>query len=191
MQDVDVLILDSHYEQEEIKRMLAGKNPGFYLVDAKTAGADWKVLWYHLRGRGSTRRPGAIKIDVLLPGIMEIPSFDPRWIERDNSRRLPTAPLSLVLLHKVRGWSERIKSVQDHHYQRHKQDAHDVTTLAPLASQMGVTIHDGVLPNEFTESANGWVNDFIAAYPELRTQYHWSKIGFRTGVQDPLPLAIT
>jgi len=178
MQDVDVLILDSQYDdQEEIKRMIASQNSRFYLVNAKTIGAHWKVLWYHPRGRGSTKRPAAIKIDVLLPGIMELPSFDPYWIDYDNSLRLPTAPLSLVLLHKVRGWSERIDST-GHQYEKRWQDARDVATLAPLASRMGVTIHDDVLPDEFIESASEWVNDFVATYPKLRTRYHWRKIGF-------------
>jgi len=177
MQDVDVLILNSQYDQEEIKRMITRKNPCFYLMDAKTTGADWKVLWNHPRGKGFTKRSAAIKIDILLPGIMELPSFNPYWINYHNSLKLPTAPLLLVLLHKVRGWSKRVNST-DHHYEKHRQDASDVATLAPLASQTGVTIHDNVLPDEFIESASVWVNDFIAAYPKLRTQYHWRKIGF-------------
>jgi len=45
---------------------------------------------------------------------------------------------------------------------------------------MSVTINDDALPNDFIESASEWVNNFIAAYPELRTRYHWRQIGFRT-----------
>jgi hypothetical protein len=179
MQDVDVLILDSQYDQEEVKRMMTRRSRRFYLVNATTFGADWKVLWYHPSGRGSTRRPAAVKIDVLLPRTMELPSFDPYWIDYNNDLGLPTAPLLLVLLHKVLGWSERIESSQYHQYQKHEQDASDVGTLAPLASKMGVTIHDNVLPDDFIESATEWVNDFIATYPNLRTRYHWRKIGFR------------
>lgn len=183
MQDVDILILDSQYDQETIKRMMTRQNRCFFLVDPQTIGADYKVLWYHPNGRGSsghpTRRPSAIKVDILLPGIMELPSFDPYWIESDNNLRLPTAPLSLVLLHKVRGWWDRINS-DDHHYRDHWKDAQDVANLAPIASEMGVTINDGVLPDDFIDSASEWANNFIATYPEFRTRYHWRKIGFRT-----------
>ena len=63
-------------------------------VDAKTLGGNWKVLWYHPYGEGSTRRPGAVKVDILLPGIMELPSFDPGWIDYNNEERLPAAPFS-------------------------------------------------------------------------------------------------
>jgi hypothetical protein len=180
MQDVDVLILDSQWDQETVKWMMTEENPCFYLVDAKTAGADWKVLWYHPYGSGSTRRTWAVKIDILLPGIIELPTFDPGWIEYDNNHKLPTAPLSLVLLHKVLGWWERINSLDDYHYEKHWQDARDVANLAPLASQMGVTIDDDVLPDSFIDSASEWVNAFIAKYPKFRTRYHWRKIGFRT-----------
>ena len=109
---------------------------------------------------------------------MDLPSFDPRWIDCDNDFSLPTAPLSLVLLHKVRGWWDRIKSPEGHHYQKHWQDACDVAALAPIASQTGVTIDGDALPENFIESASEWVNNFIAAYPELRTRYHWRQIGF-------------
>ncbi len=184
---MDVLVLDTRYDQERIKRMITGANPCFYLVNARTIGADYKVLWYHPHGRGtirnersSTRRPLSVKVDILLPGIMDLPSFDPRWIDYENDLRLPTAPLSLVLLHKVRGWWERVNSPEDHHYQKHMQDADDVATLAPLASEMGVTIDDDALPDDFIESASGWVNNFIVAYPEFQTGYHWRQIGFET-----------
>ena len=159
------------------------ENQCFFLVDPQTIGADYKKLYYHPNGRGSsqhpTRRPSAIKIDILLPGIIDLPSFDPYWIEYDNDLRLPTAPLSLVLLHKVRGWWARINS-DDHHYRDHVKDAQDVANLAPIASQMGVTINDNALPDDFIDSASEWVNNFIAVYPKLRTRYHWRKIGFRT-----------
>ena len=166
--------------------MITSQNACFYLVNPRTIGAEYMVLWYHPHGRGSmrnergsTRRPLAVKIDILLPGIMDLPSFDSRWIDYNNDLSLPTAPLSLVLLHKVRGWWERINSPDDHHYQKHWQDAHDVATLAPLASEMGVTIGDDALPDDFIESASEWVNNFIAAYPKFRTRSHWRQIGFR------------
>ena len=183
MQDVDILILDSQYDQESIKRMMTRENRCFFLVDPRTIGADYKVLWYHPKGRGSrgrpTRRALAVKVDILLPGIIELPSFDPCWIDSNNDLGLPTAPLSLVLLHKVLGWWERINS-DDHHYQDHWKDAQDVANLAPIASKTGVTINDDVLPDDFIDSASEWVNNFIATYPKFRTRYHWRKIGFRT-----------
>jgi hypothetical protein len=151
------------------------ENPCFYLVDAKTPGADWKVLWYHPDGVGPTRRPSAIKIDVLVPGTMDLPSFDRRWIYR-RVDKLPTAPLSLVLLHKVRGWSERIKSDVPYQWEKHRQDASDVASLLPIASKGGVNINSGVLPHDFLESAGGWVAAFINKYQF--PIHHWREIGF-------------
>ena len=107
---------------------------------------------------------------------MELPSFNPSYIYYENDYRLPTAPLSLVLLHKVRGWSERINSSEMHHYVKHWKDARDVEFLAPLAARMGVTIDEKVLSEEFIDSSIEWVNKFIATYPELHTGNHWRKI---------------
>jgi hypothetical protein len=181
MQDVDVLVLDrqddgSHYDPEDIKRWMVEENPRFYLVDALTPGAHWKKLRYHLGGEGLTRRPSAIKIDVLVPGAMELPSFDRRNIYRRFSE-LPIAPLSLVLLHKVRGWLERSTSDVPYQWEKHRQDASDVASLLPIASEGGVNIKSGVLPDEFLESAGGWVGAFINKYPNFPTHY-WQTIGF-------------
>jgi hypothetical protein len=179
---VDILILDSPYDLETIKWRMAEENPHFYLIDAKTPGADWKVLWYRPTGENFYGRPPAIKIDILLPGTAMLPSFDPYWIEYDNTHGLPTAPLLLVL-HKVLGWRARINSPDNYHYQKHWDDACDVANLVPLASQVGVTIDDGVLPDDFIDIASEWVNEFIAEYPKFRIQNHWRKIGFRTSCE--------
>ena len=155
------------------------RNSCFYRVPSKVIGATHQVLWYHPNGRGFSTHRSAIKIDVLLPGIMELPSFDPSYIYHGNDYRLPTAPLSLVLLHKVRGWSKRINSTEEYHYKKHWKDASDVAYLAAFAARMGVTINEKVLPKDFIDSSIKWVNEFTTECPELCTGNHWRKI-FRT-----------
>ena len=170
--------------------MITRKNPCFYLLDAITPGAFFKVLWYHPHGEASIGHHSSIKpikIDILLPGDAKLPSFHPSQIvhwnvtlgNSGNSLRLPTAPLLLVLLHKVLGWWTRRRSSQDHIWEKHMRDALDVVNLLPIASRRRVRIHDNVLPDDFLESASEWVREFIATYPNHRAQYHWGEIGFK------------
>jgi len=156
---------------------MAEENPCFYLIPAKTTGVNWKLLWYHPDGESSTGYPAPIKIDILVPGSAELPSFKPRRIDYHNEHVLPAAPLLLVLLHKVLGWWRRMNSPDKHHYQKHWQDARDVANLVVLASQLGVRIDGHVLPDNFIDSAREYVNEFMAAYPKVQTRYYWRRIG--------------
>jgi len=175
MQDVDVLILNSEYDQETIKWMMTVHNKCFYLEIPSTPDADWKRLSYH--PQGSTADTKGINIDILVPPSAELPLFDPYWINCNNEHGLPAAPLLLVLLHKVLGWWKNVNS-SDYHYKKHQKDADDVEYLVPLASRMGVTIGNDILPDTFIDSARQWVNEFMARYPNDRMMYHWGNIGF-------------
>jgi hypothetical protein len=182
MQDVDVLILGSEYDQETIKRMMTVQNECFYLKNPSTPGANWKKLYY--RTKDSTGHPAAIKIDVLIPGSAEIPPFNPFWI---NDRYiLPVAPLLLVLLHKVLGWRERFNSPDYYQYKKHWRDASDVEYLVSHTSKMRVTIDYGVLPENFIDSARTWVREFMAEYPRAEIRWYWENIGFHTSAQGPV-----
>ena len=98
VQNLDILILNAPYDQETIKRMLTVANPAFYTVASKTIGATYRVLWYNLWGWSLTLHFDLIKVDILLPGIMDIPSFSANHINTNNSCQLPAAPFSIVLL---------------------------------------------------------------------------------------------
>lgn len=152
----------------------------FYLVDSQTPGATYQVLWYHPFGGGSNRRPAAIKIDILLPGVTRIPNFDPSMIEYSIEDQLPIAPLSLVLLHKLQGWYIRSRSRKPYEYEKHWKDILDVAQLVRIAARDGVKTTDPALSNKLVEKAGQWVHHFIVQYPEVPTKRHWRKIGFST-----------
>jgi len=185
--DVDVIILNwssardrktIKRHQEAIKQRLVGASKRFYLVDSQTRGAQYQVLWYHPLGEGSNRRLAAVKIDILLPGITEIPAFDPSRIRYSTQLRLPVAPLSLVLLHKLQGWFIRSHSPNTYQYEKHWKDSFDVARLVPIAAKEGVKITDPALSNTLVEKAREWVDHYVMKYPEFRTAGHWRKIGF-------------
>lgn len=164
----------------------------FYLLDARKPRAKYKVLWYHPRGRRSTgwpHRRGAVKVDILRPGTMDLPAIDLESIKSNNRHRLPTAPLSLVLLHKLRGWHDRKRSKFPYYNKRHPKDALDVAKLLPIAADAGVKIPDLCLPRNLVNKARRWVNQFVTECPEYNTIDHWKKIGFNAKMKSQGVLA--
>lgn len=106
---------------------MVANNSHLYLVPGKAPGATYKVLWYRVYPvstglYGSRYYSGVtIKIDILLPGVMDIPAFPHEDIIRITN--FPVAPFKLVLLLKLQAWSQhrsdyrsymRIKSYVDH-----------------------------------------------------------------------------
>ena len=177
-QDLDILILNTHYEQETIKRMLTNANSAFYTVASKTIGATYRVLWYHPLGWSMHRRADAVKVDILLPGIMDIPSFPATNIDTSNSRRLPAAPFSIVLLLKLQAWSQHRIATKTYLFSKHYTDASDLEALVPLAATKGVRISETVLPSSFVEVAKARVLEYLRRYPDSRTVNGWRTIGF-------------
>jgi len=187
VQDLDILILNSPYDQETIKRMLTGANPAFYTVASKTIGATYRVLWYRPPG---VLWSGLVKVDILLPGIMDIPSFSDTDIDTSNSRRLPAAPFSIVLLLKLQAWSQHRAALKFYLISKQYTDASDLETLVPLAAANGVRISEAVLPSSIVEAARNRVLEYLRIYPESITTSGWRTIGFSVPQQPPRSLPV-
>jgi len=67
-QDIDMVVLTSSHTQEELKNRLVSYDSRFYTVASKDPFATYRVLWFRLSGY---RR--SCKVDLLLPGVMNIP----------------------------------------------------------------------------------------------------------------------
>jgi len=184
-QDLDILILNAPYDQETIKRMLTIANPAFYTVASKTIGATYRVLWYRPQGSLSYYRASAVKVDILLPGIMDIPSFSATNIDTSNSRQLPAAPLSIVLLLKLQAWSHHRIAIKTYLNIKQHTDASDLETMVPLAAAKGVRISETVLPSSFVEAAKDRVSDYVRNRPDSETISGWRTIGFSVQPQQP------
>ena len=172
------MILNAPYDQETIKRMLTGANPAFYTVASKTIGATYRVLWYNPRGWSFAPRTDSVKVDILLPGIMDIPSFSANHINTNNSRQLPAAPFSIVLLLKLQAWSQHRTAFKAYLNVKQYTDASDLEILVPLAAANGVRISEAVLPSSFVEAAKDRVLEYVQRYPSSRTISEWKTIGF-------------
>ncbi|KAG8818122.1 hypothetical protein FRC19_010859 [Serendipita sp. 401] len=193
--DLDILILDASIDQESLKRRVCDQNSSFFLVPSKKIGATYKVLWYRkprysysrsyyssydsYSYTSTTDTSGAIKVDLLLPGVMDIPSFSSSAISSSNSRGLPAAPLSVVLLLKLQAWSQHRAALQSHYRMEQFKDSSDLDTLVPIAAGKGIKPKtDLPLPASFLEAAQTRVREYLVAYPSSDTRSHWKALGF-------------
>ncbi|SJL15596.1 uncharacterized protein ARMOST_19098 [Armillaria ostoyae] len=124
--DVDILMSSHTCDLESMKAFLVAENPNrFYLVDAKTPGDTWKVLWYHDRGlKGKLEKT---KVDILKPGVLHLPMIFSEVIV--DKQGLPVVPMSILLPHKLQGWKDNMDSPIPRLRSKQDADAGDICSL--------------------------------------------------------------
>ncbi|KAJ7737764.1 hypothetical protein B0H16DRAFT_1695046 [Mycena metata] len=174
--DVDIVCLTDKHTQVELKALLVANDPNFYTVASKDPFATYRVLWYRMP-LGFRR----CKVDVLLPGIMNIPAVPiPRIAYRKSRSDLPLMPFLPLLLLKLQAWQDHGEA--DKLYLQAKQhvDVRDIDELLELAvSKYGIDLKkDGKwLPESFLKAAVRRVKAYVRRFPE--SAENWSAIGFR------------
>lgn len=147
----------------------------FYTVASKDPFATYRVLYYRLGIRRSC------KVDVLLPGIMNIPDVPiPRIVCRRRVSELPLMPFLPLLLLKLQAWMDHCAA--EKYYLRAKQyvDVRDINDLLELAvSEYGVDVaKDGKwLPESFMSAAKKRVRAYVQKFPD--SAQNWRGLGFR------------
>ncbi|KAK0452183.1 uncharacterized protein EV420DRAFT_1645823 [Desarmillaria tabescens] len=130
--DVDILISSCTCDLEPLKKFLVTQNPdNFYLVDAKSPRARFKVLWYHDHDKdGNLERT---KVDIMKPGTMQLPMiFSEAIVDKQG---LPVVPLSILLLHKLRGWEDNMKSRKAYLRRKHNANVGDIGSLLKIVNE--------------------------------------------------------
>ncbi|KAF7797996.1 hypothetical protein EIP86_009205 [Pleurotus ostreatoroseus] len=101
--DVDIVVITYQLSTEALKELLVKQaSTSFYLRPAQTPGATYKVLFAKLAPRGHRKR--SCKVDVLVPGILNIPFVPTQHIV--SLEDLPVMPLIALLLLKLQGWED-------------------------------------------------------------------------------------
>jgi len=147
--DVDVLVLrditstgesDLKRRQEQLKEMLVkDDSTHFYLVASKRKGATHRILHFRHSGQDT-------KVDVVLPGIMEIPSLPPAecYTATILEKKFEVVPYKMLLYMKLRGWEDRTNwSPQK---DKMKTDEQDIRFLLSLEQKY---TDKETLPSEF------------------------------------------
>ena len=172
LKDVDMVVFADSIDQETVKAMIVAKDEGFFLVKSKRPGATYKILYYALKPWGAW-----CKVDILLPGILNIPFVPANRITR--IRGIPLMPLFAVLLLKLQGWTDHRDSDREDWQEKQYVDLEDVKEL------LGITVdeypdqiidHQRWVPDSMIHAAQNRVDAFVEELPE--TIEDWLDIGF-------------
>ncbi|KAK0436168.1 hypothetical protein EV421DRAFT_1716191 [Armillaria borealis] len=182
--DVDILMSSHTCDLEWMKAFLVAKNPNrFYLVDAKTPGDTWKVLWYHDRGlKGKLEKT---KVDILKPGVLHLPMLFSEVIV--DKQGLPVVPVSILLPHKLQGWRDNMDSPIPRLRSKQDADAGDICSLLRIVIE-GMSGQEKKnstywkrfalqwFDEEFQSETDRRVRLFCSRFPEYRDM--WKKLGW-------------
>ncbi|KAJ7670761.1 hypothetical protein DFH06DRAFT_981161 [Mycena polygramma] len=172
--DVDIVCLTDEYTQAELKAILVAKDSNFYTVASKNPSATYRVLWYRIGFRRQC------KVDVLSPGIMNIPSVPaPRIACRKSRSDLPLMPFVPLLLLKLQAWMDHGEAAKLYLREKQHVDVRDIGELLELAvAKYDVDLQrDGKwLPDSFVRAASKRVKAYVRCFPDSADE--WREIGF-------------
>lgn len=172
--DLDILCLTPYPGgAEAIKRRLCQEDDRFYTVRARNPGDWWNVLYWHTDSDESGFE--RFKIDILVPGVMDLPDIHPAYITRID--RLPCAPLPLLVLHKLQGWDERRRSPRADFRAKTPGDVRDIADLLQIANQLGLNITKprSYITNAFRSISYSRVRKFCLKNPQYISS--WMGLG--------------
>ncbi|KAJ6450364.1 hypothetical protein C8R45DRAFT_1224099 [Mycena sanguinolenta] len=173
--DVDIVCLTDTLTQEALKAILVATDSNFYTVASKDPFATYRVLWYRLGYRRSC------KVDVLQPGIMNIPAVPvPRIAYRKRRSDLPLMPFLPLLLLKLQAWMDHRAEVKPYLHAKQYVDVRDIGELLELATEkydVNIKLDAKWLPESFLRAAVARVKAYVKCFPDSAEQ--WRSIGFR------------
>lgn len=173
-QDVDIVILTTSYDTERLKAMLVARDPTFYLRSAKTFGATYKVLWARIGY--SYAQSDACKVDILTPGVMNIPDVPREHIVTID--RFPVMPMIPLLLLKLQAWMDHRAATKPYLHDKQYQDVQDIRELLTIAARRADNIKEASwVPSEFMAAAKPRIEEFRALIS--RDREPWKAIGYK------------
>ncbi len=140
--------------QDELKRTIHSADTRFLLVSSKNSENMYKILWYTL----SSSPPRHCKIDVLIPGLLDIPSVPSEHVvlRAFKTFRLPVMPLFPLLLLKLCGWEDH-RNTAPRKIINDRKDIDEVLAMA-VAQQARAAAW---LPEAFVATARARAREYV------------------------------
>jgi hypothetical protein len=174
-QDIDIVVMTNSYDQETLKRILVEGDRDFSLRSSTNPINTYKIVWCNVPSDSYKQ----IKVDVLIPGIMDIPFVSPNRFVWFWENTLPSMPLLPLLLLKLQSWDHHRNEGYHRPDLQAKQyvDVTDLNTLLDIAKNQGVHRNDEAsLPASFLSSADSRVRAFTDSFPS--SSGPWRALGF-------------
>ncbi|KAI0649647.1 hypothetical protein C8Q79DRAFT_337305 [Trametes meyenii] len=173
--DVDMVVLSIDYTQEDLKAMLVQSDPHFTLVRSRNPRATYRVLWYRIPN--TYKR---CKVDILIPGVLNVPDLPPNSVVTNARYNLPIMPLIPQLLLKLQGWSDHRASTRTDMQLKQYLDVRDIDALLDIVCNKGARIDDPEwhwVPDAMVADAQSTLKTYLVlASPQ--SVYNWRKAGF-------------
>ncbi|PBK58965.1 hypothetical protein ARMSODRAFT_923273 [Armillaria solidipes] len=180
--DVDILVSTAD-DPEMIKLSLVNKSPlHFYLVQAKTPGATYKVLWYrHCQTIGRRVFTRKTKVDIVVAGTMMLPSLSLQSIIIKGM--FPVVPLEVLLLHKLQGFFDHLMAPELHKQRKGLVDVADIRCTLKIAvrsltgtERLWALVALDFFEEEFQQLTLDRVKLFCSVFADCRDD--WYQLGF-------------
>lgn len=172
--DVDLIVLTHQHQQERLKQLLVCADSDFYTVAAKDPLATYRVLWCRLPGSSVHWR--RCKVDILVPGVMNIPDI-PR-ADALTISGLPVMPLVLLLCLKLQSWADHRAAVRYYLVQKQHDDVRDIGELLVIMESRGTRFNGAALrrlPPTLADATIQRLREFVSMYPSSRAK--WQAVG--------------
>jgi hypothetical protein len=157
-----------------LKRKLTQAKSNFYLLPARNPRDTYKVLWYRVHEIGYFVN---CKVDLLFPGILDIPNIPVSEIDRTNVHNIPCIPLSPLLLLKLQGWIHHGESDRDYVRRKQPADVLDINDLLRICRQKGIRPRDDpYLSIAFKTTSESRVMEYVEEYPY--SAIAWTELGY-------------
>lgn len=169
--------MTNSYTTEYLKSLLVRDSTAeFYTRPSKKIGATYRLLFCRLPQTIFQTIRRSCKVDILIPGIMNIPSVPSSRILR-SSDGLPVLPFFVLLMLKVQGWSDHRKSDRSDYRAKQHQDVQDIGELLSIGKQRKEDWRkaSGWVPQEFSQHGCALISEYVAARGGKAS---WEELGF-------------
>ncbi|OSC99235.1 hypothetical protein PYCCODRAFT_1373451 [Trametes coccinea BRFM310] len=173
--DVDIVVLSTVYSQEALKEMLVHDDKQFQLVRSRNPRATYRVLWYRI-----PETYQRCKVDILIPGILNVPAVQYRYITSPKPHYLPLMPLIPQLLLKLQGWADHRVSHRSDMRAKQYIDVRDVDALLDIVCRKRLRIDDENskwVPADMLEAATSTLERYVVV-ASPHTLGLWRALGF-------------
>ncbi|KXN92836.1 hypothetical protein AN958_06413 [Leucoagaricus sp. SymC.cos] len=182
---------------EEVKQLIADNSSSdFYLVDSRDPLATHKILYYILTPSHpdpSSPFHHACKVDLLLPGMIGIPKSIPvDALHYENYfPDVPLLPFGVLILLKVRAWSEHRLAVEENRRgmkEKVKFDEADIEELLDLGINEYLVRMKSVeswATWEWVDDMKEYVRKYVEKFPESKPM--WEEMGVSLKSEWSLP----
>ncbi|OBZ77050.1 hypothetical protein A0H81_02983 [Grifola frondosa] len=123
-----------------------------------------------VRSSSHGRQRRACKVDILIPGVLNIPHVPDG--QEDVINNLPVMPIMPLLLLKLQGWSDHRASPRADMQEKQYVDVEDIKELLAIACELEQDAYQANLmwiPVEFLDDTQERVYDFLEEFGCRRT----------------------